>query len=375
MKVLFLTQTGDLGPASRYRVYMLLPLLEKLGIEATVSPAIDNDRYTEIYREGGGKWKKAEAYQAARQTRKDDLRRVEEFDAVFAQKGLLPGRSRIEEDFAKKRPLIHDFDDAIWLPRVGGDPILRTLHRERLVQRVIRSATAVVVGNKYLAKYARSHNPRVTVIPSAIDIERYSNLSTPEPSNPPRIGWIGSRSTLSYLRPLSVVFKRLQHRPRVIASGDPASLDYPVDFVQWNRATEIEELNRLDIGIAPLPDTPWEQGKCGTKVLQYMACGKPVVASPVGVNAMLVRDGVNGFHAGTVAEWRDRLQQLIDNPDLRREMGAKGRQMVEKEFTAQRSAQRLADVFQSAVENWTPQPPAETSEAADGDSEKEDDDE
>src|SRR5207249_5458235 len=132
--------SGELGPSSRYRVFQLVPWLEKLQIECTVSPAIDDKLYRRLYLSGGGSRRAALA--ATWRNRRADLRRLDEFDAVFIQKGILPGLSaRFERWFARK-PVVFDFDDAIWLPRQGGNPLLRWLHRERTVQQILQRATA-----------------------------------------------------------------------------------------------------------------------------------------------------------------------------------------------------------------------------------------
>jgi len=337
MKVLFLTQTGPLGPSSRYRVYQLLPLLT--GIQAEVSPAIDDALYTSIYL--GGRRSVGAAFRAILQKRRADLDRVGEFDAVFVQKGVFPGLySGFERRFAAKKPLIFDFDDAIWLPRRGGSRVARALHRKRAVQDVLRCAAAVIAGNEFLAEYARRFNSNVTVVPTAIDTSRY-----PQAADSQQIGWIGSRTTLPYLKPLKSVFAKLGVTPRVIAAGDPSALGFRVDFRPWRLESELAELAQIGIGIAPLPDAPWERGKCGVKLLQYMACGIPVVASPVGVHNQIVQHGVNGYLAGEPAEWESYLRELMANPALRRQLGAAGRALVQRRYDIHQVAERVESVL------------------------------
>ena len=135
----------------------------------------------------------------------------------------------------------------------------------------------------------------------------------------------------------------------MIASGDPSQLDFGVEFRPWQLETEREELAQIGIGIAPLPDTAWERGKCGVKVLQYMACGLPVVASPVGVQQQFVQHGVTGFLAANEAEWTQRLRELIDKPDLREKMGAAARDVVTREYDVTRAALKVASVLQSVA--------------------------
>jgi glycosyltransferase involved in cell wall biosynthesis len=350
MRVLFLTQTGPLGPASRYRVYQLLPWLRQAGIKCEVSPAIDDALYARAYLNPDGRRLRREALRAIWKTRSDDLRRLDRFDAVFIQKCVLAGASAFfETAIAEEKPFVLDLDDASWLPRQGGWWLARLLHREASVQKVVRCAAAVIAGNQFLADYARQFNPSVTVIPSSIELSRYRNPASLPSSRPPTVGWIGSGSTLSYLKPLKPVFETLGIKPRVIGSGDPATLGFDVEFRQWRLETEVDELARIDIGIAPLPDTPWERGKCGVKILQYMACGIAVVASPVGVQPDLVRDGQTGFLARSADEWVERLRRLMSDAELRRRFGVAGRRRVEAEFSAEHAARKVAELLRDGV--------------------------
>ena len=345
VNALFLTQTSELGPSSRYRVYQLLPVLQQLGVEGVVSPAIGDALYRQLYLDQGGSHSRVSALSAVWRKRRADLQQIGQFDAVFIQKGVFPGLySGFERRIASQKPLVFDFDDAIWLPRVGGSQALRALHRERAVQEIMRRATVVIAGNDFLAEYATRFTRNVTVVPSSINIGAYRRAAS---SN--IVGWIGSRTTLSYLKPLAPVFKQLGIKPRVIASGDTRQLDFDVEFRPWQLETEMEELSQIGIGIAPLTDTAWERGKCGVKVLQYMACGIPVVASPVGVQQRFVQHGVTGFFARNDAEWTQHLRELIDNPELRGRMGAAAREVVAREYDVTQAAQKVASVLRSVA--------------------------
>jgi glycosyltransferase involved in cell wall biosynthesis len=202
----------------------------------------------------------------------------------------------------------------------------------------------VIAGNSFLADYAARFNHNVTVVPSSVDVAAY-----PRSVNSNVIGWIGSRTTLPYLSPLKPVFETLDVKPRVIGSGDPTQLGFETEFRPWLPETEIKELSQFGVGIAPLPDTPWEHGKCGVKILQYMACGIPVVASPVGVNAQLVVNGVNGFLAKNTEEWTTALRTMIADSNQRQQFGAAGRTEVEKHYTVQAAAAAVNSVLRSLV--------------------------
>jgi glycosyltransferase involved in cell wall biosynthesis len=151
------------------------------------------------------------------------------------------------------------------------------------------------------------------------------------------------------LLPLKPVFEQLGIIPRVIASGDPAELGFSVEFRPWRLETEIQELQQVGIGIAPLPDTPWERGKCGVKLLQYMACGIPVVASAVGVHREIIRHGENGLLAESDTEWRESLNTLLHQPALREKLGCAGRRTVEQHYDIPVAAQKMVVVLKAAV--------------------------
>ena len=341
MRALFLPQTAESGPSSRYRVYQLLPMLRQMGIDCEVSPGIDAALYDDIYLRHTRS--KANAFRAIWQRRRADLKRATDFDVIIVQKGFFPGLyAGLELQLARRRPLVFDFDDAIWLPRQGGNPLLRYLHREREVQKIIQCAAAIFAGNEYLAEYASRFNRNVTIVPTALDLSRYQQ--SPESAT---VGWIGSSSTMPYLKPLRPVFETLGIKPRVIAAGDPSTLEFPVEFRQWKLETEMAELSQIGIGLAPLPDNAWERGKCGVKLLQYMACGIPAIASPVGVHNQIVRDGVNGFLVRTPEEWIARLRPLHSDAQLRTSLGTEARKLVEDRYSLAVVAGQVALVLRS----------------------------
>jgi len=314
-------------------------------VECEVSPAIDDALYRRLYLGSSERAGRLTALWATWRQRRHDLARVHDFDVVFVQKGFFSGLySGFERKFADRKPLVFDFDDAVWLPRVGGQRVLQALHREAAVQDILRRAAAVIAGNEFLAEYASRFNKTVTVVPSSIPLENY-----PQAASSSLVGWIGSRTALPYLKPLKPAFDTLGITPRIIGSGNPSQLGFETDFRPWRLETELSDLSQIGIGIAPLPDTPWERGKCGVKILQYMACGIPVVASPVGVAPQIVTHGVNGLLATHIEDWAPALQSLIADAKLRQRLGAAGRTTVEKRFRAERVADAVHSMLQSVV--------------------------
>jgi glycosyltransferase involved in cell wall biosynthesis len=218
-------------------------------------------------------------------------------------------------------------------------------------------ASLVVAGNQYLADFARAAGaPFVTVLPTVIDLDRYPDslvLSSKKSSFPPCVGWVGQRSTAFFLSPYRDIFTKITEAGlgRFSAVGiDTKALGLPMDSVEWSEKTEVSSISNFDVGIMPLVDEPFARGKCGYKLIQYMACGLPVVASPVGVNCQIVEHGVNGFLVETQTEWESALRTLLLNPDLRKKMGQAGRRKVEDQFSLQVTAPRLAALLKSVCE-------------------------
>jgi hypothetical protein len=190
------------------------------------------------------------------------------------------------------------------------------------------------------------------IVPTAVNADKYRPRQR-SPGQPITIGWIGSPSTFSYLAPLFPLLKELvaSHGVRIHVVGAGArgaSTSFPgLELIDWSEASEIESIQNMDIGIMPLPDELWARGKSGYKLIQYMACGLPVVASPVGVNATMVENGLNGFLAGTIEEWRGALLSLVEDGSLRQRMGSHGRRRALERYSLQSQAPRLVKLFHS----------------------------
>jgi glycosyltransferase involved in cell wall biosynthesis len=244
------------------------------------------------------------------------------------------------------KPYVMDFDDAIfhdydchrfvWVRRIYG----------RRIDRLMAGARLVVAGNRYLADRALAAGAqRVEVLPTVVDLARYDAKQDYTPAQKPRIVWVGSPSTTRYLRDLaeslSALAKRQAFTLRVIG-GERLSLP-GVDFesLPWSLDTEAAMIAECDIGIMPLENTPWEQGKCAYKLIQYMACGLPTVATPIGANREVVLENETGFFADTPAAWVEKLDVLLCDATLRQRLGQAGRLRVEADYCLQQTAPRL----------------------------------
>lgn len=245
--------------------------------------------------------------------------------------------------------MLYDFDDAIWRQPEGQSGLKKWVKSTRKVDAICRWAHTVVVGNEYLATYARRFSKNVVVIPTVVNTETRFVPAAQHVNTKTIIGWTGSHTTLPYLESLEPVLADLQKQCSfsliVIANKPPTFQTVQYHFVPWSEATEVSELQKIDIGIMPLPDDEWTKGKCGFKAIQYMALEKPAVASAVGVNAQIIDHGVNGYLCRTAEDWRQSLEQLLLNPELIKQQGKAARQKVEACFSLKKATAEWCKVI------------------------------
>jgi glycosyltransferase involved in cell wall biosynthesis len=238
--------------------------------------------------------------------------------------------------------MIFDFDDAIWVEDTSSSTQkLKWLKRPSKTPDIIRLADDVIVGNSFLAAYARQFNSNIHIIPTTVDCTVYLPSKSKNSESRICIGWSGSKTTVKHFAPIIPVFKKLkeQYGERIwfkqIGDQDFFVPDLPIESSDWEFHNEVEELNKIDIGIMPLPDDIWSQGKCGFKAIQYLSLEIPAVVSDVGMNSEVVTHGGNGFLVRRDDEWLPYLQQLIEDSSLRMRMGKSGRQHVIEKFSVQ----------------------------------------
>jgi glycosyltransferase involved in cell wall biosynthesis len=269
--------------------------------------------------------------------------RSREFGVVYLHReAALVGPAWIERLCHLRNPrLVYDFDDAIWLRYVSPrNRYLSYLKAPGKTKAICRMASAVTVGNETLAAFARRYNPCVTIVPSTVSLREYRPRPVSSIGKDPVIGWTGSHSSAQYLRLVEGPLRRF--KLLVIGVGDYRLDGVQVECRPWRETTEVEDLWSADVGIMPLTDDPWTNGKCAMKAIQYMGVGIPAVVSPVGANRDVVTHGVCGFHASSDADWVSALERLVDSEDLRVRMGVEGRRRVEQHYSAEVHAPRLA---------------------------------
>ena len=351
MRVLLLSRYDRMGASSRLRSLQYIPYLQEVGIDVTIAPLF-NDAYVKaLY---GRKTSKRSLFKAYF-TRIYFLLSVTKFNLIWIEYEILPWLpSWIELLFLNKKiPILVDYDDAIFHRYNQHRSFFVRFLLGKKIDILMHRANIVIVGNEYLAEYTKKAKAiRVECLPTVVDANRYVVL---EKNTEDRltIGWIGQPSTADYLVQLAPVLMKIiaKYSVRVIAIGPNIKQleSFPFEVKPWTEDSEVIDINQFDIGIMPLSDNLWEKGKCGYKIIQYMACGIPVVATPVGVNKSIVRQGVNGFLAQTETEWLDALSLLCEDGVLRKKMGDEGRKIMQTDFSLQVTAPRLAELLRSVV--------------------------
>ncbi|MFC2149575.1 glycosyltransferase family 4 protein [Candidatus Auribacterota bacterium] len=345
MKIVFLTQATEQGASSRYRVYQYIPHLEKAGIECLVLPAIPKSVHKQFFY-SKCVCTKIIVYLYVFLKRLFQIPKICSADIVFIQKPVLPYCWPVIERLIKLcgKKIVFDLDDAIFYRspkwgRADGEII-----EDPNFKRIMRLSDAVLAGNEYLAYKARQFNSNVHVLPTVIDTDHYKYTSgEARETEKIVIGWIGSPTTLFYIDGLREVFQRLaKEREFVLKIVGAVEYSIPgVDIIceDWYPEKEIEQLRSFDIGIAPLIDDEWSSGKCGLKMLLYMACGVPVVASPYGVNGKMIDNNKTGILVEIKEEWHQKLKNLMDNADVRDKLRHNARAGVESSYSLKRSSE------------------------------------
>ncbi len=334
VSILFILVGNHQVASSRYRVYQYLGELQKSGFHASlyVMPSLHGKAVYSRIKIGVQIFVRAL------------LNRV-----IFLQKQPLPPVI-INMLRALGKIVVFDFDDAIF----ATHPASSSIGKRKELGAFLSSVDHVIAGNEYLANYARTFNRNVSVIPTCVDVEaieaRSRHLMRFDQDDV-IIGWIGHSDNFVYLRQMESVLAELSRlygekiRLKVVSNQVYETVSIGVENKRWCLDEEISDVASFDIGIMPLTDDGWSRGKCGFKVLFYMAAGVPVVASPVGVNTEIITDGMNGFLASSEGEWVQKLAALIESCTLRDELASQGRKTVAERFSRTSCARQLTNLL------------------------------
>jgi glycosyltransferase involved in cell wall biosynthesis len=329
VKVLFLTLKRD-TPSTKWRILQFVPHLEKAGVECAV-----------------------EEWPAGMLARLSTAKKAAGYDVTVLQKRLLP-KLLVNRLRKYARSLVFEFDDILMLKRDEEGAVKESPTRERRFKRIVRIADAVVTTNEVLADLARrsaADPERVHVLPTVIDLARWEPRSEPGTPGVATVGWMGTSANLPSMGILKAPLVRLSRRYDALQVKVVCEEPLPMDGVRlvhkkFSPSEEVEDVRSFDIAVAPLVEDSWTRGKVSTKLLAYFAAGVPVVASDVNANRLYVRDGENGFLVGTLAQWEEKLARLIEDPALRRSVGAKARESVEREYSLAAAVPRYLALFE-----------------------------
>lgn len=344
------------SPSQRYRFEQYLPFLEQRGFNFTFSYLL-SDQDDKTFYSHGNFLSKVFILGKSILIRVKDCFRFKNFDIIFIQREA----SFLGTSFAEKRAyksgayVIFDFDDSIWLADTSpGNKKWEWIKKPEKFFTNIANAHCVMAGNSYLAEKAKPFNTNTIVIPTTVDTALHKLIANSKNQNIVTIGWSGSISTIKHFELLVPVLIKLKKKYgekiafKVIGEKNYKNPELEVEAVAWSEETEVQQLNSLDIGIMPLPNDAWANGKCGLKGLTYMACGVATVMSEVGVNKQIIKHGQNGFLAENDYEWYVLLSLLIENKDLREQMSDKGRDTVIKNYSVEAYKNNYLSLFTDA---------------------------
>ena len=334
------------GASSRLRLHQFIPAFEAAGFSVSFASLFD-DRYLDgVYtRRGTSLWHLFCLYLA----RMRELRLLDRRVTLLIEGELFPWLPGFVERWVLSgRNYVLDFDDAIFHRY--------DLHRTRLVRlllgrkidRLMAGAVLVIAGNDYLADRAMQAGARVVdIVPTVVDTDRYPLADFHSSHEPFRVGWIGTPITWeaygqSLFEMLSERFAGEPVKFIAIGAATTARQVGNIHIIPWSEDTEASHLGKLSVGLMPLENTPWARGKCAYKLIQYLACGVPVIASPVGANCEVVRDGENGFLAETGEDWVAAVATVLADRARAREMGLAGRAQIQERYSTQFAGPHLA---------------------------------
>lgn len=359
LNLLILSRYDRLGASSRLRMLQYVPALEKSGFNIAVESLFDDSYLIDFY---AGR-RNVRSILSGYWRRFMILLHARDIDVIWLEKEAFPWFPASLEllFFPKNIPIVTDYDDAVFHRYDNSSSTVIRLILGKKIAHIMKNSRLVISGNAYLGEYAsRAIASCVEIVPTVVDIETYHPLPDSVTRKQLTVGWIGTPETWNGCAKsfTDAIGKPIEtHHARLLGVGmgqKNAELSW-MEARNWLEENEGSDICEMDIGIMPLPNTPWMQGKCGYKLIQYMAGGLPVVASPVGVNKDIVEHGVNGFLAETDQEWRLAIETLLSDANLRHRMGTAGRKKVEERYSLQVWGPRVAQMLRHvAVEGHKP---------------------
>lgn len=350
-RVLALTVRPVEGPDTRYRIMQYLPLLTQEGFTVEHRHLLSSTFYRRQQRKELSFFDVFRYSAAVLKRAWHLLRHHHDYDTIWISRELMPLGPPIMERLLFSRfsgKVIMDFDDALF----QADPLGGFMHRHirdfNKYTYIAPRCTAIVCGNMFLADYFKQFCPNTVIISTCVDHNRYAAIPRiPSPAGRVRVGWIGTATNRGHVellqKPIEALARRVDFEFISVGLSEPLAWNIPhIRNLSWSLAHELEYFGNFDIGVMPLEDSIFTRGKCAFKLIQYLAAGLPVVASPVGANCEVVEHGVHGFLADTDKEWEQSLERLILDADLRKRMGEAGKQRIYEQYSLHRCGPQYA---------------------------------
>ena len=340
------------APGQRFRFEMYYDVLNERNIGFKLFPFLDKETNRILFEDGkilSKIWGVLKGFGK----RALNLIELRSYDYIFIFREASPvGPPLFEWILSKlfKKKIIYDFDDAIWLHfKSEKNKITNSIKWTKKVNSICKWSYKVSCGNEYLAEHSRKFNNQTYVIPTIVDTDNKHNVLKKVKQSNLIVGWTGTHSTNKLLRLIEVPLRKLQEKYDftfvAISNIDPKIKLVNYKFIKWKEESEISDLLKIDIGVMPLNNTKWNNGKCGFKAVQYLSLGIPAVVSPVGVNPKIVVDGVNGYLAKNEEEWYNYLEKLLLDHDLREKYGREGRSHIIRNYSKLSTKDAFVSLF------------------------------
>lgn len=355
-KVLLLSKYSRLGASSRLRSFQYIPYLKNEGFDIEIQSLFSDDYLRDLYQFGKRNKKKSIIYYLQRSI---TLLSIFKYDLIWVEYEIFPYFPALVERLLHlfKVSYIVDYDDAIFHNYdQSSNPYIRNI-LGRKIDNVMRLSNHVLAGNIYLAQRARhARAENITIIPTVVDHIHYNYIPSGAKTRQLTIGWIGSPSTQKYILEIypALLAACQAFNARLLLIGATEDISHNLSGIKtqilpWSEKSEISHIKKMDIGIMPLHDGPWERGKCGYKIIQYMACAVAVVATPVGINHELIVENNAGLLASTMEDWQHALFELLQSPTLRQDYGENGQKSVAAKYSIQSQLPKLIRILNQAI--------------------------
>jgi glycosyltransferase involved in cell wall biosynthesis len=358
LRVLAVATYPLLAAATRYRLLQYVPLLAEEGVQVDVRTFLSDRVFTGLYDRRrilqtiGG-------VVAGVGRRISDAFHLGHYDLIFVQReAALIGPAVFEWLAQRSLPMVLDLDDSTYIERPSEvfGIVAKLLKFHGKTARMIPWSDHVVCGNPTIAAYVAKRGIPVSILPTIVDVNVFTPRAESSEDDPLVIGWMGTHSTYAYLRSLIPVFQRLakthRFKLRIIGSGREEAIDgVEAEFAAWRLDREVADLQAFDVAVYPIIVDEWAEGKSGFKSIQYLSCGLPFVASPVGVVSQIGVPEETHLEARTDDEWERALSRLLTDAALRRRLRDAGRHYAVERYSTRDSAAQLAGIFREVVKN------------------------